>query len=134
MCHEVSVVVRRGARGKNVLRAATDVAADEGPLKRRQPRRSRSVIELARDWANRIESGQVRSQADLARQLGVTRQRVQQVLRLLTLVPEIQTYLVKTRDHDMRIRERDLRLLVRIGAKRDQVHAFRELVTTLHRR
>ena len=42
---------------------------------------------LAQAWQNQLDNGEVKSRADLARQLGVSRAHVTQVLRLLRLAP-----------------------------------------------
>jgi hypothetical protein len=50
------------------------------------------VVELLRkaiEWQSLLESGTVASQADIARQEGITRARVTQVMGLQRLVPEI---------------------------------------------
>ena len=52
--------------------------------------RRRHPIALARCWQRRLDTGEVASRAELARQLGVTRAHVTQVLGLLRLAPEAQ--------------------------------------------
>ena len=47
-------------------------------------------IVLAQAWQHRIDSGESASGADLADKLGVTRAHVTQVLRLLTMAPEVK--------------------------------------------
>jgi hypothetical protein len=44
---------------------------------------------VAQDWQQRLDDGADRSRADLARQLGVSRARVTQMLDLLTLAPAV---------------------------------------------
>ena len=62
------------------------VKFDPEPLKPQKPaRKFRNPIYIAREWARQIETGQVRSQAGLARKLGISRVRVNQFLRLLKL-------------------------------------------------
>jgi hypothetical protein len=58
----------------------------------RKPRRN--PIALALEWQHLLDSGAAVSRADLARQLGVSRSHVTQVLRLLELPPEVQEKLV----------------------------------------
>lgn len=51
------------------------------------------VVELLRkaiEWKALLESGKVASQVDIARQEGITRARVTQVMGMLRLAPEIQ--------------------------------------------
>jgi hypothetical protein len=49
----------------------------------------RNPIVLAEEWQHRIIDGEVKSKAELARALGVSRARVTQVLALLHLTPEV---------------------------------------------
>ena len=75
----------------------------------------------------RLDSGDARSQSDLARQLGVTRQRVQQLLRLLGLAPGVQTFLLRTADADGRLSERKLQQLASLpdaAAQTQRLRAF----------
>ena len=51
----------------------------------KEPRMLRNPVLVAREWAGLIESGQVRSAARLAADLGLSRARVTQVLNLLKL-------------------------------------------------
>jgi|TARA_Y100000031_G_scaffold113960_1_gene125941 hypothetical protein len=46
---------------------------------------------LAKDYASMIKTGQVKSEADLARKLGISRVRVNQIVRLLKLDSQIIT-------------------------------------------
>jgi hypothetical protein len=50
----------------------------------------RNPIVLAEEWQGRLVAGEVRSRADLARMLGVSRARVTQVLALLSLPSNLQ--------------------------------------------
>ena len=52
--------------------------------RRRKPRRN--PICLAREWQQLLDSGVAASRADLARKLGVSRARVTQVLKRLTVL------------------------------------------------
>ena len=52
--------------------------------------RRRNPTALARGWQRRLDTGEVASRAELARELGVTRAHVTQVLGLLRLAPEAQ--------------------------------------------
>jgi len=45
---------------------------------------------LAEEWQLRITNGQVRSRAELARELGFSRARVTQALRILSLSPRVK--------------------------------------------
>ena len=59
------------------------------PTGHKGPRLYRNPIILAQRWQKAIENGDCSSPADLARNLGVSRPRVTQVLRLLSLTPEV---------------------------------------------
>lgn len=49
----------------------------------------RNPIFLAWDYSNQIKSGEVKSEADLARKLGISRVRVNQFVKLLSLDEDI---------------------------------------------
>lgn len=69
------------------------------------------------------------SQADIARELGVTRARVSQIMGLLKLAPQIQKELLALQDQAA-IRffsERRLRPLLAIKGQRKQVVEFRKM-------
>jgi hypothetical protein len=75
----------------------------------------------------------INSRADLARELGVSRARVTQVLSLLDLAPEIREALLALDDHQA-IRffsERRLRPLLRLADPQRQVRQFRRLLAGL---
>ena len=52
----------------------------------------RNPVALALDWQQRLDSGEFTTRAELARELGVTRAHVTQVLSLLHLVPEVRSF------------------------------------------
>jgi len=57
-----------------------------------QPKPSRlyrNPVAVAQEWERALAKGECCSRADLARKLGVSRARVTQILRLLTLAPEV---------------------------------------------
>jgi hypothetical protein len=65
----------------------------EPPLARvpvHRPARVAVMLALAHEIAAGIDSGALRDQADAARQLGVTRARVTQLLALRRLAPDVQ--------------------------------------------
>ena len=74
-------------------------------------------MKLALQYNEILESGIIASQADLARQLGVSRAKVTQIMNLLKLAPEIRDFIANLEDTDERLQlltERRLRPLVRI--------------------
>jgi ParB-like chromosome segregation protein Spo0J len=60
----------------------------DAPVRSKRPQRN--PIVLAEEWQQRIVAGEVRSQADLARKLGVSRARVTQALTLLRLAVDVK--------------------------------------------
>ncbi len=66
------------------------------PVSRRKPPASRrpkrrNPVALALDWQQRPDTGEVRSRAELARQLGVSSAYVSRVLGLLHLAPDARS-------------------------------------------
>jgi len=57
------------------------------------PPRVTKLLAQAVEFDRLLSSGEVSSQADLARQLGLTRARVTQILNLLKLCPEIREHI-----------------------------------------
>ena len=77
-----------------------------------------------------LRDGQASNQAEAARKIGVSRSRITQLLNLTHLAKPIKNYLLKTKDGNGKIRERNLRPLTQLH-KREQIQAFRRLVGTL---
>lgn len=84
----------------------------------------------ARKWRAELDSGEVQSQAEIARRQGLTRARVCQIMSLLRLAPAIQEHILSMPDAAGRrpITERSLRLIVHLQGPQHQLRAFRELV------
>jgi len=98
------------------------------PKPPREPKTPR-VAELLRkalEWQRLLESGKVSSQAEIARQEGLTRARVTQILSLLNLAPEIQKHILSMPETDRRpeVSERSLRPITLIESRREQVEVF----------
>jgi hypothetical protein len=77
----------------------------------------------------------VKTQADLAREMGVSRVRVTQVMNLLRLSPEVQERLLRLEDQKA-IRffsERRLRPLVQIEDPLQQVGRFKKMLAQISR-
>jgi len=90
----LSVRVRLGVGPRGRLALAPTGAHGPAPAAPpvpagRVPRVARMVA-LAHRWQDLLRDGTVRDQAALARLVGVTRQRVTQVLDLLRLAPDVQ--------------------------------------------
>ena len=60
------------------------------PPASRRPKR-RNPVALALDWQQRLDTGEVNSRAELARQLGVSSAYVSRVLGLLHLTPDARS-------------------------------------------
>ncbi len=67
----------------------TEIALPEQAVRRRPPRVT-CLLALAHRFEELVRSGEVKDYADLARLGGVSRARVSQILKLLTLAPSIQ--------------------------------------------
>jgi len=71
----------------------------------------------------------IRSQLDIARELGITKARVSQVMALLKLTPEIQKALLALQDQKtiQYFSERRLRPLLTIKSPRKQIREFNKM-------
>ncbi|NIA16163.1 MAG: hypothetical protein GWP08_19040 [Nitrospiraceae bacterium] len=75
-----------------------------------------------------LETPEIRSKADIAKHLGISRARVTQTLNLLKLAPDIQTYILSITDEEaLFFTERCLRPLTQISGPEAQRAAFREM-------
>ncbi len=129
MAAEPNGSYRQDAKDAKSVSSAHKNDAPEKPRKvRSRPKREKSVVETARELMQTLDSGKAKSQAQLARKMGLTGARVSQLLSLLRLSPQIQNYLVKTRDENGRISERRLRPLLRISSRKEQVREFRRML------
>jgi hypothetical protein len=84
------------------------------------------------EWQALLESGELANQAAIARQEGITRARVTQVMGLLRLAPEIQEHVLSLPDMVRRpaITERALRPIASLANQSDQRHYFQKLLTS----
>ncbi len=55
----------------------------------------RNPVLLALEWKKMLETGEYPSQTDLARKVGVSRARVNQILRLMKLPSDIQESIIR---------------------------------------
>ena len=76
----------------------------------------RNPVLLAREWKKMLESGEYASQTTLARDLGISRVRVSQILRLLRLDPEVLEMIAGLGDplNSPTVTERKLRPIVNL--------------------
>jgi hypothetical protein len=95
--------------------ATTEVTPPESAMCGRAPRIT-CLLALAHRFEELVRSGAVRDYADIARLGRVSRARISQILKLLTLAPSIQEHLLFLPAHmapNQPITERDLRQVVR---------------------
>ena len=86
-----------------------------GPELLRRPPRVTCLLALAHRCEELVRSGQVKDYADLARLGRVSRARISQILKLLTLAPSIQDHILWLPARtfgESSITERDLRPIV----------------------
>jgi hypothetical protein len=127
-----------GNIGPLTRRIATAKVVSAVPLGRGTPKPPREpktprVVELLRkaiEWQALLEFGKVASQAEIARQEGITRARVTQVMGLLRLAPEIQEKILTSPDTLYRypVTERMLRSIEAISNQTDQLRQFQGLL------
>jgi hypothetical protein len=91
------------------------------------------VVELlhkAIEWQALLESGKTASQAEIARQEGITRARVTQIMGMLCLAPQIQEQIRSMPDGIQRqtVTERMLRPIEIITDYRDQLQEFHKFL------
>ena len=110
--------VRRG-RGKGF-------SAEPPPGPSRRPARVAVTPALAHQIQGVIDRGEIRDQAEAARQLGLTRARLTQILDLTRLAPHLQekVLLLETIDGREPLSERTLRGVVRVTTWKDQKAAL----------
>ena len=124
--------------GTLTRRVAADRVVSAIPPRRGQPKPSKDpktprVVELLRkalEWQALLESGEVSSQAAIARREGITRARVTQVMGLLRLAPEIQARVLSLPDMVRRpaITERALRPIAQLENITAQKATFEALI------
>ena len=112
------VRVRSGKSWTFAETAPTEEAAPEAE----KPTRAARLLAFAHKLQAAIDKGEYRDQADVARQLGVSRARVTQLLDMTLLAPDIQEQVLcqdKPLGHG-RVRERSLRDVLRLESWEDQ--------------
>ena len=124
-----------GALRRRMLsdKVVSAVLPSRGDPKSREVAKTPRVVELLRkaiDWQALLESGKIASQAESARQEGITRARVTQVMGMLRLAPEIQEQIQSLPDIAGRspVTERMLRAFRMIAVQRDQIREFQRFL------
>lgn len=123
---------------RQARRVAADRVVSAVPPPRGKPKppkepKTPRVVELLRKAIESqalLESGEASNQAAIARQEGITRARVTQVMGLLRLAPEIQEHVLSLPDMVRRpaITERALRPISQLENTAEQKLQFRKLV------
>lgn len=103
------------------------------PLKAPRTPHVVELLQKALEWQALLESGAVANQATIARQEGITRARVTQVMGMLRLAPEIQQHILSMPNVARRpaITERALRSITQLDSSAEQKAKFQELVKQL---
>jgi hypothetical protein len=86
------------------------------PFEGRRPPRVTCLLALAHKLERLVQSGAIQDYAELARTGQVSRARISQILKLLTLAPSIQDFILELPPRiagKQGLTERDLRSLVR---------------------
>ena len=125
-----SCLTRRLPSGQVVCAAPrTSTRKRKSPRKPGTPRVA-VLLRKATEWRRLLDSGELPSQADIARREGLTRARVTQILGLLRLCSEIHEAILSLPKTSRRsvITERSLRPIVLLEDSRKQLEAFRKLV------
>ena len=117
---------------------AADRVIRATPLHRGNPKppkaaRTPRVVELllkAIEWQGLLESGEIANQADIARQEGISRARVTQIMGMLRLVPKIREQILSMPEmgHRPPISERMLRPIETYTDNRDQLREFQRFL------
>ncbi len=95
------------------------------PQKTEKPHRNyRNPIHLAKEYRWMIDSGQARNESDLARQIGISRVRVNQIIRLLKLDTQIIKQIEKLGDplSSQIVTERMLRQYIGLSLNKQKKH------------
>ena len=128
-----------GNIGTRTRRVATGRVVSAVPPPRGKPKRPKEpkaarVTELLRkaiEWRRLLDAGEVSCQADIARQEGLTRARVTQVMGMLRLAPDIQEHILSMPETVGRpaITERALRSITMFEDEHQQLQAFADILS-----
>ena len=89
----------------------------------------KNPVQIALQWQRMLETRQAANRAEIARNTGISRARVTQIMNLLCLPEEILLYVaVLTAPDQLRIfSERNLRAILTIRSKAARISSFRKL-------
>lgn len=101
----------------------------KNPPKTPKEPRIKELLLQALKWKHLLDTGQVASQADIARLEGITRGRVTQIMSLLQLSPTIQRRILEMPKSARRphITERAIRHITMMENPKKQLDAFQEI-------
>jgi len=102
------------------------------PKPPREPKTPR-VVDLLRkaiEWRSLLDAGKIANQTEIARQEGIPRARVTQIMGMLRLAPKIQKHILSLPEVDTRpsVTERVLRPIEAITNQSDQLKEFHKLM------
>lgn len=125
----IGILTRRVPTGQVV----SAVPPPRGKPKPPKIPRTPPVVEFLRkalEWRALLNSGEAKSQSDIALREGISRIRVCQIMRLLRLAPEIQQHVLAMPETIRRppINERTLRPIAHLEDVTDQIGRFQELI------
>ena len=91
------------------------------------------VVDLLRkaiEWRSLLDAGKIANQTEIARQEGIPRARVTQIMGMLRLAPKIQKHILSLPEVDTRpsVTERVLRPMEAITNQSDQLKEFHKLM------
>jgi hypothetical protein len=114
-----------------VVSALPEPGAGARPPKEPKTPRVVELLRKAVEWQALIESGEVWNQAEIARQEGITRARVTQIMAMLRLAPEIREQILSMARVVGRssISERALRPITKLDDQGSQVEAFGRILS-----
>lgn len=123
----VPVALVRRAKGRCSL-IRREEAGNARPVSLK-PWDGRSVIAIAQECAALLRAG--KAEAEAAEMMRLSRCKMRNLMALLTLPEPIKAHLVRTRDMEGRIGERQLRALLKTPGERPQLGAFRRMVLAM---
>ncbi len=121
---DVSIAFKPASQTRSATHVETDAATD-----RRYPARVARQLALAHALQRRVDAGEFKDYASMARALGFTRARVTQLMNLLLLAPEIQEEILFMEFPPGRqpLAERSLRPLCAIASWMKQTQRWRKI-------
>ena len=122
--------LKRRVTADRVVNTAAKARRPAKPPRQPQTPRVVELLRKAQKWRRQLDTGEVSTQAEIARREGITRARVTQVMGMLRLAPRIQDHLLGMEPVAGRqpITEHALRSLAQISNTATQSSAFEDLL------